>query len=79
LLFKLGDPFGITFHQYEGKIIDAIKRRNSSISGGHGSIPLGEEDYLFVKSRLNGFIMQVIGENKLDMEIRQMPVTGIMS
>jgi len=79
LLFKLGDPFGITFHQHEGKIVDAIKRRNSSISGGHGTVPLGEEDYLFVKSRLKGFIMQVVGENKIDMEIKQMPVTGIMS
>ncbi len=76
---KLDDTFGMTYRQHKGKIVDAIKRRNSSISGGHGTIPLGEEDYFFVKSRLKGFIMQVIGEYELDIEIRQMPVTGIMS
>ncbi|MFH1323400.1 MAG: TIGR02710 family CRISPR-associated CARF protein [Methanobacteriota archaeon] len=78
LLLKLGDIFGKKFKQNEGRIIDAIKRRNSSISGGHGTIPLGEEDYLFVRDRLKGFIMEVSGEIGLKLEMEQLPVRDIL-
>lgn len=77
LLLKLGDIFGKKFKQNQGRIIDAIKRRNSSISGGHGTIPLGEEDYLFVRDRLKGFIMEVSGEIGLKLEMEQLPVRNI--
>jgi len=73
LLFKLGDPFGLKFDLNEGRIIDAVKRRNSSISGGHGQTPLKEEDYLFVKDRITGFILETAGEIGLNIEMEQLP------
>jgi hypothetical protein len=78
LLFKLGDPFGKKFEKNKGKIIDAIKRRNQSISGGHGTTPLGEEDYLFVEDRLKGFIFEAAGEIGVTMEMKQLPVKDIL-
>ncbi len=78
LLFKLGDPFGKKFEQNKGRIIDAIKRRNKSISGGHGTTPLGEEDYLFVKERLKGFIFETAEEMGVKMEMEQLPVKDIL-
>lgn len=73
LLFKLGDPFGKIFKQNEGKVIDSITRRNASISGGHGVTPLQEEDYLFVKEKIVGFIMETVGEIGLNIEMEQLP------
>ena len=78
LLFKLGDPFGLKFDQNEGRVIDAIKRRNSSISGGHGQTPLNEEDYLFVEDRITGFIFETAGEIGLDIEMEQLPGREIL-
>lgn len=78
LLLKLGDIFGKKFKRNEGRIVDAIKRRNSSVSGGHGTIPLGEEDYLFVRDRLKGFIMEVSGEIGLKLEMEQLPGRDII-
>jgi hypothetical protein len=78
LLFKLGDPFGKKFEQNRGRIIDAIKRRNSSISGGHGTTPLTEEDYFFVKDRLKGFIFEAAKEIGVNMEMEQLPVKDIL-
>jgi len=78
LLFKLGDPFGLKFKQNEGRVIDAIKRRNSSISGGHGQTPLKEEDYLFVKDRITGFILETAGEIGLNIEMEQLPGREIL-
>lgn len=78
LLFKLGDHFGKKFEQNKGRIIDGIKRRNKSISGGHGTTPLGEEDYLFVKDRLKGFIFEAAGEIQVNIEIKQLPVKDIL-
>lgn len=78
LLFKLGDPFGLKFDQNKGKVIDAIKRRNSSISGGHGQTPLKEEDYLFVKDRITGFILETAGEIGLNIEMEQLPGRDIL-
>jgi tetratricopeptide (TPR) repeat protein len=78
LLLKLGDPFGKKFEQKKGRIIDAIKRRNKSISGGHGTTPLGEEDYLFVKDRLKGFIYEAAGEIQVNMEVGQLPIKDIL-
>jgi len=78
LLFKLGDPFGLKFDQNEGRVIDAIKRRNSSISGGHGQTPLKEEDYLFVKDRITGFILETAGEIGLNIEMEQLPGREIL-
>jgi hypothetical protein len=78
LLLKLGDPFGKAFKQKEGKIIDAIKRRNSSISGGHGLTPLKEEDFIYVKDRLKGFIMETADEIGLKLEMEQLPTRDIL-
>jgi len=78
LLFKLGDPFGKKFEQNKGRIIDAIKRLNQSISGGHGTTPLGEEDYFFVKDRLKGFIFEAAGEIGAAMDMKQLPVKDIL-
>ncbi len=78
LLLKLGDPFGKAFKQKEGKIIDAIKRRNSSISGGHGLTPLKEEDFIYVKDRLKGFIMETADVIGLKLEMEQLPARDIL-
>jgi hypothetical protein len=78
LLFKLGDPFGMKFEQNKGRIIDAIKKRNSSISGGHGTTPLEGEDYIFVNDRLKGFIFEAAKEIGVNMEMEQMPVKDIL-
>jgi len=78
LLFKLGDPFGLKFDLNKGRIIDAIKRRNSSISGGHGQTPLKEEDYLFVKDRITGFILETASEIGLNIEMEQLPGRDIL-
>ncbi len=78
LLLRLGDPFGKAFKQKEGKIIDAIKRRNSSISGGHGLTPLKEEDFIYVKDRLKGFIMETADEAGLKLEMEQLPARDIL-
>jgi hypothetical protein len=77
LLSKLGDPFGKNFKQNEGRIIDAIKRRNSSICG-HGTTPLKEDDYVFVNERLKGFIMETANEISLNLEMEQLPGRTIL-
>ncbi len=78
LLLKLDDPFGKKFEEKEGMIIDAIKRRNSSISGGHGTIPLGEDDYFFVKDRLKGFINETSSQIGVNLEMQQLPVRDVL-
>lgn len=78
LLFKLGDHFGKKFEQNRGRIIDAIKKRNTSISGGHGTTPLAEEDYFFVRDRLKGFIFEAAKEIGVNMEMEQLPRKDVL-
>lgn len=78
LLSKLDDPIGKKYKEREGRMIDAIKRRNFSISGGHGLTPLGEADYRFVKDRLIGIIMEAGRVIGLNLEMEQLPGSEIL-
>ncbi|MHC1631887.1 MAG: TIGR02710 family CRISPR-associated CARF protein [Methanotrichaceae archaeon] len=77
LLSKLGDPMGRMFKKREGRIIDALTRRNSSI-GAHGLIPMGERDHRLVKDSLEGFIMEAARGIRLDLTIEQLPGSEIL-
>ena len=77
LLSKLGDPVGIKFKEKEGRIIDALTRRNLSI-GGHGLVPMYEEDYHVVKDRLSGFIIETSGDIGIKPGMEQLPGSVIL-
>jgi len=77
LLSKLGDPVGIKYNEREGRIIDALTRRNSSI-GAHGLVPMHEEDYNVVKDRLQGFIIEAAGEIGVNLVMEQLPGSIIL-
>jgi hypothetical protein len=77
LLSDLGDPLGKSYGQQEGRILEAIKRRNLSI-GAHGLTPLAEEDYLIVKNTLEGFIIKAASEIGLNLEKEQLPGREIL-
>jgi len=77
LLSKLEDPVGIKFNEREGRIIDALTRRNSSICA-HGLVPLYEEDYNMVKDRLQGFIIEAAGEIGVNPGMEQLPGSAIL-
>jgi hypothetical protein len=77
LLLKLGDPVGRKYEERKGRMIDAIKRRNYSISA-HGLTPLVEGDYLYVKDRLKGIIMDAANEIELNLEMDQLPGREIL-
>lgn len=77
LLSKLEDPVGIKFKEREGRIIDALTRRNSSI-GAHGLTPMYEEDYRLVEDRLKGFIIEAASEIGVNLEMEQLPGSVIL-
>jgi hypothetical protein len=77
LLLKLGDPVGKKYGERKGRMMDAIKRRNYSISA-HGLTPLVEEDYLYVKDKLKGIIMDAANEIGLNLEMEQLPGREIL-
>lgn len=77
LLSKLEDPVGIKYKEREGRIIDALTRRNLSI-GAHGLVPMHEEDYNVVKDRLQGFIIEAAGEIGVNLEMEQLPGSVIL-
>lgn len=77
LLLKLGDPVGRKYEERKGRMIDAIKRRNYSISA-HGLTPLVEEDYLYVKDKLKRIILDAANEIGLNLEMDQLPGREIL-
>jgi hypothetical protein len=77
LLLKLGDPVGRKYKERKGRMIDAIKRRNYSISA-HGLTPLVEEDYRYVKDKLKGIILDAANEIGLNLEMAQLPGREIL-
>jgi hypothetical protein len=74
---KLGDPVGKKYGERKGRMIDAIKRRNYSISA-HGLTPLVEADYLYVKDKLKGIILDAANEIGLNLEMDQLPGREIL-
>lgn len=77
LLYKLGDLLGHKFKEREEKVLNALTRRNLSI-GAHGLKPLNEEDYLLVKNVLKGFIEDMANEAGINLQMSQLPQTGIL-
>jgi len=77
LLLKLGDPVGKKYGERKGRMIDAIKRRNYSISA-HGLTPLVEADYLYVKDKLKGIILDAANGIGLNLEMDQLPGREIL-
>lgn len=77
LLSKLEDPVGIKYNDREGRIIDALTRRNLSI-GAHGLVPMYEEDYNVVKDRLRGFIIEAASEIGVNLVMDQLPGSVIL-
>ena len=77
LLLKLGDPVGKKYGERKGRMIDAIKRRNYSISA-HGLTPLVEADYLYVKDKLKGIILDAANEIGLNLAMEQLPGREIL-
>ncbi len=65
LLLGLGDPVGEVYQDWKSKVLNAIKRRNLSISA-HGLEPLKDTDYHEVEGVLAGFMqaaLKVVGVN----------------
>jgi len=77
LLHRLDDPIGDMFKQNEGKILDALNYRNSSIFA-HGITPLEEKDYRLVSDRLKGFILEAAQKIGLNLELKQLPREEIL-
>ena len=77
LLYEEDDLLGEKFKDDEGKILDALKRRNLSI-GAHGLIPLSENDYVLVKNVLGGFILESAKEVGINFIIPQLPKEEII-
>lgn len=78
LLAKLKGPVGHKFKARQERIINALTKRNASISA-HGLTPLLEEDYQMVRDTLVGFMEEVSGKIKVDLKLPQFPTAGILA
>ena len=77
LLYRVQDPVGKEFKEYEGRILGALKYRNSSIYA-HGITPLEEKDYNLVNDVLKGFVLRAALRIKIDLETKQLPGEEIL-
>ncbi len=78
LLAGLKDPVGEFYMGNEGRIKNALLRRNSSILA-HGTDPISENEYRQVKEILVGFIEMCFKVMDIVVDLRQFPGGSIVS
>jgi CRISPR-associated protein (TIGR02710 family) len=77
LLSELNDPVGLSWQKDMKKLLTSLEKRNNSILA-HGTIPLGEEDYMQVENTLQSFINEVLKSINVETRCLQLPSLEIM-
>lgn len=72
LLHDLKDPVGAAFIQQKKRLLNALKRRNTSILA-HGVVPLSENEWKDVSTILTAFITEVCKSLKVFKDAPQFP------
>lgn len=77
LLNRFKDHLGKAFKENEGRILNALNYRNSSIFA-HGIVPSEEKDYQLVSGELKGLLLNVSKKINLNLELKQLPQEEIL-